>query len=518
MADTSKAAGRTASGAWVLTATILASSMAFIDGSALNTAIPAVQAALKGSGEQILWVVNAYLVMLAALIAVGGSLGDVLGRRKVFAIGIGLFMLASLVCGLSPSIGFLIGARLVQGLGGALMIPGSLAIITAFFGRESRGKAIGTWSAFTTVVTVVGPALGGVLADAGLWRGVFLINFPIGVVALIVLFTKVPESHDEKSSGRIDYLGAALLAAGLAGLNYGLLSAPQLGFGDARVFGTLLVGVLALVAFVIVEARGAHPMIPLKLFSSRTFSGVNLLTFGLYGALSVGMLFLSLNMVQTQGYSMKVAGLAFLPFSVILIALSRWAGGLVDKGGPRLPLVIGPAIAGAGFFVMAFSGLSDASHYWTTFFPGVVLLGIGMGITVAPLTTAVMSAVASNFAGTASGINNAVSRIAGVLAIAVLGTVALLLFSRALQVRTSLLDITSDARAALAAEAARLGAAEVPAAVPAGSVGAVQGAIHMAFVDTFRVVMIVSAIMSWVGAALAGIFVERKMAPVKAGA
>ena len=289
--------------------------MAFIDGSALNTAIPAVQAALKASGEQILWVVNAYLVMLAALIAVGGSLGDVLGRRRVFAIGIGLFMLASLVCGLSPSIGFLIVARLVQGVGGALMIPGSLAIITAFFGRESRGKAIGTWSAFTTVVTVVGPALGGVLADAGLWRGVFLINFPIGIVALVVLFIKVPESHDEKTSGRIDYLGASLLAAGLAGLTYGLLSAPNLGFADARVYGALLIGVLALVLFIVVEARGAHPMIPLKLFSSRTFSGVNLLTFGLYGALSVGMLFLSLNMVQTQGYSMKLAGLAFLPFA-----------------------------------------------------------------------------------------------------------------------------------------------------------------------------------------------------------
>jgi len=222
--------------------------------------------------------------------------------------------------------------------------------------------------------------------------------------------------------------------------------------------------------------------------------------------------------VQTQGYSMKAAGLAFIPFSVILIALSRWAGGLVDKGGPRVPLVIGPAIAGAGFFFMAFSGLSDPSHYWTTFFPGVVLLGIGMGITVAPLTTAVMSAVASNFAGTASGINNAVSRVAGVLAIAVLGALALLLFSHALQARTAALDISSDARAALTAEAGRLGATEVPAAVASGTVGEVRDAIHMAFVDTFRLVMIVSAIMSWVGAALAGIFVERKLAPVEASA
>ena len=511
--------GRSRTGFWVLTATILASSMAFIDGSALNTAMPAIQGALKATGEQILWVVNAYLVMLAALIAVGGSLGDVLGRRKVFAVGIALFILSSLVCGLAPTIGFLIGARLVQGLGGALMIPGSLAIITAYFGRESRGRAIGTWSAFTTIVTVVGPTVGGVLADAGLWRGVFLINFPLGVMALVVLFIKVPESRDEKSSGRIDYAGAALLAVGLAGLTYGLLSAPNFGFGDARVYGTLLIGVLALTAFIFVEARGTHPMIPFKLFGSRTFSGVNLLTFGLYGALSVGMFFLSLNLVQTQGYSMKAAGLAFTPFSIILIALSRWAGGLVDKGGPRLPLIIGPAIAGAAFFFMAFSGLSDGpSHYWTTFFPGVVLLGVGMGITVAPLTTAVMSSVASHYAGTASGINNAVSRTAGVLAIAVIGAVALFLFSHALQARTAFLDINGEARAALSAEAARLGAATVPAQVAADSAGSVLTAIRMAFVDTFRVVMLACAALSWIGAALAGMIVERKLAPAEAGA
>ncbi len=319
--------GNSRTGLWVLTATILASSMAFIDGTALNVAMPAIQDALHASGEQLLWVVNAYLVMLAALIPIGGSLGDVLGRRKVFAVGIGLFMLSSLVCGLAPTIGFLIGARLVQGLGSALMIPGSLAIITAHFGRESRGKAIGTWSAFTTIVAVVGPVLGGVLASAGLWRGVFLVNFPLGVVALIVLLLKVPESRDETSLRRIDYLGAALLAVGLAGPTYGLLSAPNLGFSNPRVFGTLLVGALALAAFIVVEVRSRYPMIPLKLFSSRTFSGVNLLTFGLYGALSAGTFFLSLNLVQAQGYSMAVAGFAFTPFALILTALSRWAGG-----------------------------------------------------------------------------------------------------------------------------------------------------------------------------------------------
>jgi len=509
-------APRGATGAWVLTATILASSMAFIDGTALNVALPALQTGLQATGEQLLWVVNAYLVMLAALIPVGGSLGDVMGRRKIFAVGIGLFMLSSLVCGLAPNIQFLIAARLSQGLGASLMIPGSLAIITSFFGPDRRGKAIGTWSAFTTIVTVVGPVLGGVLANAGLWRGVFLINFPLGILAMIVLLTRVPESHDEKSSGRVDYLGAALLAVGLAAPTYGLLSAPDLGFSNPRVVLTLALGIIALAGFLVVEARSAHPMIPLKLFTSRTFSGVNLLTFGLYGALSAGTFFLSLDLVQAQGYSMSVAGFAFTPFALILTALSRWAGGLVDRAGPRLPLVIGPGVAGLAFLVMAFSGLSDGpARYWVTFFPGIVLLGVGMGITVAPLTTAVMSSVATHFAGTASGINNSVSRVAGVLVIAVAGALALILFSHALQAHTASLSLDGAARAALSAQASRLGGAVVPTEVGAASVGAVQEAIRMAFVDTFRVVMLICAALAWVGAALAGVFVERRLSPAR---
>ncbi len=503
---------QTRAGAWVLTATILASSMAFIDGSALNVALPALQSGLRATGEQLLWVVNGYLVTLAALIPIGGSLGDVLGRKKVFAAGIALFMLSSLLSGIAPSIEFLIGARLVQGVGASLMIPGSLAIITAFFGPDRRGKAIGTWSAFSTIVTVAGPLLGGVLADAGLWRGVFLINFPIGVLALIVLLSRVPESRDEGASRSIDYLGAALLAVGLAGPTYGLLSAPARGFSDPLVISSLAIGAASLAAFIAAEARNPQPMIPLRLFSSRTFSGVNLLTFGLYGALSAGTLFLSLDLVQAQRYSMKIAGFAFLPFALILTAMSRWAGGLVDRGGPRLPLIIGPGIAGAAFLVMAFSGLSDGpARYWVTFFPGVVLLGVGMGITVAPLTATVMGSVASHFAGTASGINNAVSRVAGVLAIAVVGALALILFSHALLARTASLNLDGGARAALSAQASRLGAAAVPPEVAASQAVEVAQDIRAAFVDTFHVVMLICAVLSWVGAALAGLFVERRL-------
>jgi EmrB/QacA subfamily drug resistance transporter len=503
-------------GAWVLFSTIFASSMAFIDATALNVALPAMQAGLRATGVQLLWLVNAYLLMLAALIPVGGSLGDLFGRRKIFALGICLFMLASLVCGLAPSVQFLVWARAVQGIGSSLMIPGSLAIISSFFGPAKRGRAIGTWSAATTIVTVIGPVLGGVLSSAGLWRGVFLINIPLGIAALIPLLLRVPESRDESSERRIDFPGAGLLISALAGLTYGFISAPEAGFGDPAVVTALAAGLAALAGFVLVEAKSRHPMIPLALFSQRTFSGANLLTLALYGALSVGMLFLSLNLVQAQGYSMTLAGFAFTPFALVLTALSRWAGGLVDKSGPRLPLVIGPAIAGVAFFIMAWSGLTPGpSRYWTSFFPGVLLLGIGMGITVAPLTTAVMGSVATHLSGTASGINNAVSRTAGVLAVAVVGALSLVLFSRGLDARAAGAGLSDGVRLALSREAAQLGAAAVPGGLAPQDAEIVRSVIRGAFVDTFKVVMLVCAVLAWVGAALAGFFVERSFKVAK---
>ncbi len=498
-------------GSWVLLSTILASSMAFIDGSALNVALPALQADLQATGAQLLWIVNGYLLMLAALILLGGSLGDKRGRKRIFMAGIGLFLLASLACGLAPTTDLLIGARVVQGIGGALMIPGSLALITASFGGDRRGRAIGTWSAATTLVTIAGPVLGGVLADAGLWRGVFLINLPLGSVALFVLYSKVPESRDEQSTGPIDYPGAVLVSLGLAGLAYGFISAPDLGFGDPRVVGTLLGGTVALAAFVVVQARSAHPMMPLRLFRSHTFSGTNLLTLFLYGALNVGLFFLSLNLVQAQGYRQSEAGAAFLPFALLLASLSRWAGGLVDRYGPRLPLIVGPSLAGLGFLLMAFVGLTKGpADYVTTFLPGIVVFGVGMAITVAPLVTAVMGSVATRYAGTASGINNAIARTAGVLAIAIVGALALFAFAGALEARTADFELSSAARTALRAEASRLGAASVPADVAPGHVGAVETAIRLAFVDTFRLVMFVCAGLAWLSAIMTALLVKSR--------
>ncbi len=507
-------AGAAAQGRWVLVGTILASSMAYIDGSALNVALPAVQAGLHATGPQLLWVINSYLLMLAALILIGGSLGDKRGRKRVFMAGIALFLLASLVCGLAPSVEFLIAARLVQGIGGALMIPGSLAIITAYFGEDRLGDAIGTWAAAGTIVTIGGPMLGGVLANAGLWRGVFLINLPLGLVALLVLFYKVPESRDTTASGAIDYPGAALATLGLAGLTYGFIAAPDQGLAAPTTLIALLGGAGALVAFVVVEVRSSHPMVPLQLFRSHTFSGTNLLTLFLYGALSIGTFLLSLNLVQVQGYSQALAGFVFLPFSVLLAGFSRWTGRLVDRFGARLPLIAGPALVGVGFLLLGLVGLSAGpSAYWTSFFPGIVMLGLGMAVTVAPLTTAVMGAVATHYAGTASGINNAVSRTAGVLAIAIVGAVALAVFAGVLDTHTAALPPGPEARAALRAETAQLGAARVPPGLAPDQAAAVATAIKLAFVDAFRVVMFICAGLAWLSGLMAALLVEGRSRP-----
>jgi EmrB/QacA subfamily drug resistance transporter len=505
---------------WILTSTILASSMAFIDGSALNVALPALQASFQASATDLLWINDAYLLMLAALILVGGSLGDRLGRKKVFMAGISLFGVASLASGLSPTVGWIIAARVVQGIGGALMIPGSLAIITATVAPNRRGRAIGTWSAASTLVTVVGPILGGTFSDLGFWRGVFLINLPLAVIALIILYYRVPETRDESVTGPIDVLGALLITLGLGGLTYGFITAadPANNFASPQVAGALVVGVLCLVGFVFREARTAHPMLPLTLFKSRTFTATNLLTLFLYGGLSVGFFFLSLNLVQVQGYSKTQAGLSTLPFAILLTVMSRWAGGLVDQRGPRLPLILGPALAGCGFLWMSFAGLtSGPASYWTSYFPGIALFGMGMGFTVAPLSASVMGSVETHYSGVASGINNAVSRTAGVLAIAVVGSIALITFSSTLNNRTASLALPQPVHQDLMAEAGKLGGASVPQGVNDSSAAAVSDAIKMSFVDTFRLVMLISAGLAWVAALTTTFLIAPGLSPVRPG-
>lgn len=504
-------------GRWVLFATISAASMAFIGGSALNVALPAIQEDLGANGADLLWIVNSFALLLAALLLVGGSLGDHFGRKRIYMIGIAIFALSSVACGFAPNPDVLIISRAVQGIGGALMVPGSLAIISAYFSSAQRGRAIGTWSSFTTLTSVLGPVLGGFLASIGFWRGVFFINVPLAIAALFALWRYVPESKDEEASKELDYPGAALVTLGLAGFTYGFIELGRLGPNalteNILIPVAILGGVVAIIAFIYVEARSDHPMMPLKLFKSRTFTGTNLLTLFLYGALGGALFFLPLNLVQVQGYTELEAGLALLPFSALLILLSPWAGGLVDKYGPRRPLIFGPIIVGLGFVALAVPGVTNGiEDFWTTYLPSTLLIGAGMGLTVAPLTTSVMGSVPQHNAGIASGVNNAMSRSSQVLATAVLGGVALFFFS--LTLNASALDISElsdEQRGALQAEAVNFGNAAVPADLADETAATVQTAINWSFVDTFRFIMLVAAGLCWLSAALAFWLVEPRL-------
>jgi EmrB/QacA subfamily drug resistance transporter len=493
----------------VLIAAILASSMAFIDGSALNVALPSLQVDLGASASQLLWIVNAYLLMLSALILVGGSLGDHYGRKRIFSIGIALFALASGACSLAPSSKILIIARMFQGVGGALMIPGSLALISASFEPSRRGKAIGTWSALSTVTTLLGPVLGGFLASQGLWRGIFLINLPIAIVALIAL-KHVPDSR-ESTPTPLDWGGTILISLGLAGLTYGFIEAPNLGFSTAPILISLGIGILALLVFPVVERSRTHPLIPFSLFRSPTFLGANLLTLFLYAALNHGLFFFTLNLIQIQDYDASIAGLTILPFGILLTLLSRLAGSWADRVGPKWPLTIGPAIVALGFIWMAFPlKTGGPGDYWTTFFPSVVLLGVGMGITVAPLSTAVMTSVSAECSGLASGINNAVARTAGVLGIAIVGAVVLSTFQSQLHQEVEAINLSTESSSALSLEASKLGAAEAPEVLDPADQILVREGIERSFVASFRIQTWIAAVLSGLSALIGFLLIERR--------
>jgi EmrB/QacA subfamily drug resistance transporter len=502
---------RSAEGKWIMVTTILASAMAFIDSTALNVVLPSLQRNLNASGADLFWVLNAYLLMLASLILIGGTLGDRLGRKKIFMTGIFIFILGSTACGLAGSATMLIIFRMIQGVGGALMIPGSLSLISSGINENERGKAIGTWSAITTLVTMGGPILGGALADAGLWRYIFFINVPIGVAALLFLWWKVSESREEDMTKGLDFPGAALIAFGLALLTFGFLRMPEMGLRDGKVYGSIIAGIIFLVAFIVVEHKSRHPMLPLSLFRNLTFSGANLLTFFLYAGLGAGMLFLSLNMVQVQGYSQLESGLTFLPFTVLMIGIARLAGSLADKRGPRLFLIVGPCLAGAGLLLLSFVKQTPGpGSYWTTFFPGILVLGLGMSLTVAPLTATVMGAVGNHLSGTASGVNNAITRIAGVFANAVFGSLAVLFFSTAVQKDIDRTSLNPQQKEAVVAQAINLGNALPPAELDATQQTAVTKVYHAAFVDAYGKIMRASALLGFLGGLMALLFIRSK--------
>ncbi len=491
-------------GRWILAATILGSSMAFIDGSVVNVALPPLQASLHASVVGVQWVVESYGLFLAALILVGGSLGDLLGRRLVFLIGVGIFAAASVACGLALNIQQLVIARSVQGVGAALLVPGSLSLISASFDEKSRGQAIGTWSGFTAITTALGPVLGGWLIEHASWRWVFFINIPFAVAVIAISLWHVPETRDA-SAGRVDWLGALVATVGLGGVVYGFIESSSLGWHHPLVYGSLILGFGSLIVFAFVEDRITSPMVPLALFSSSGFTGANLLTLFLYAALGIFLFLFPMDLIQVQGYSTTAAGAAGLPLILLLFLLSRWSGGLVARYGSKAPLIVGPLIASLGFVLWALPGVG--AGYWQGFFLAFAVLGLGMAISVAPLTTVVMSAVGQGRAGAASGVNNAVARVASVLAVAVLGIVMVKLFSFSLQRTLAAAMLPPGILHYVQSNEIKLAGLDLPSGLDAQTSALLRTSISHAFVFGFRIVMLICAGLCVASAAVAALLI-----------
>jgi EmrB/QacA subfamily drug resistance transporter len=484
--------------------------MAFIDSTVVNVALPALQASFHASVVDVQWVIESYGLILAALILVGGTSGDLFGRRLVFVAGVSIFALASVGCGLAANIHQLIIARSVQGMGAALLVPGSLAIISTSFDEKSRGQAIGTWSGFTSITTAIGPVLGGWLVGHASWRWVFFINLPLAAAVIVISLWFIPETRSS-ATGRLDWWGAILATAGLGGLIYGFIESVNLGWRNPMVFGSLLVGFGSLIALVIAETGVSAPMLPLTLFQSRSFSGANLLTLCLYSAVGVFFFLFPLNLIQVQGYSTTATGAAILPLILLMFFLSRWSGGLVARYGARRPLIIGPTIAGLGFVMFALP--SVGASYWKAFFPAVVVLGFGMAVTVAPLTTVVMNSVNQDRSGAASGINNAVARVAGVLAIAVLGIVMVQAFGSRLNRSLARFSLPPATLHDLQTNEIKLAGLQVPGELDPATKNAVNESIEKAFVFGFRIVMLICTALSAASSVIAWLMIPKELVP-----
>lgn len=478
---------------WVLAATILGSSLAFIDGTVVNVALPALQTDLNATVVDVQWVIEAYGLFLSALLLVGGSLGDIYGRKRIYTAGVIVFAVASVFCGLAVDVNQLIAARALQGIGAALLVPGSLAIISASFGEHDRGRAFGTWSGFTSITSAVGPVLGGWLIEHASWHWVFFINLPLAAIVVVLTSRHVPESRNTQAGQTPDWTGAVTATVGLGGIVFALVESSNRGWSDSAVIAALVFGIVALVAFIVVETRKTAPLLPLSLFRKRSFTGANLLTLFLYGALSATFFFFPLNLIQVQGYTATAAASALLPFIALMFLLSRWSGGLVGRYGATRPLVFGPILAAIGFALFALPSIGGT--YWTTFFPAVIVLGLGMAISVAPLTTTVMNSVGEERAGIASGINNAVSRLAAVLAIAIFAIVMLRSFNHQLTRNLADLNISSETRHQIDAQRIKLAGMRVPAEV--------RPSVDKSFVGGFRLVMLISAGLGLLSAATA---------------
>jgi EmrB/QacA subfamily drug resistance transporter len=486
-----------------LVACILGTAMVFIDGTVLNVALPAIQKDLDAGLADQQWIVEAFLLTLSSLLLVGGSLDDIFERRSVFAAGVAGFGAMSLLCAVAPSVEVLIAARALQGAAGALLVPSTLAIIMAVFPTAERGAAIGTWTAWAGVATVIGPLGGGVLVQAASWRWIFVLNLPLALVTLWLIGRAIPRMEPPERGARVDWLGGLLGFIGLGGLIVALIEQPQRGWGDPIVWGGALLGVAALVAFVVHERRTAEPMLPLGLFRSRNFAVGNIGTLTLYAGLSGALFFLAIYLQQVGGYSPVAAGAAFLPFTVLMFLLSKRMGALADRIGPRLFMGLGPIVAGLG--LLLFLRVDQSPSYATEILPAVLIFGFGMSATVAPLTATVLGAVDERYTGVASGVNNAISRVAGLLAIALLGAFVAAAFSHSVDDALAGRRLSPAASAAVA-EAKDRSLSVAPAdSVPAAERPRVRAALADSSESAFHLGIAIAGLLV-IGGGVASLF------------
>lgn len=495
----------------VLIACILGSGIVFLDSTVVNVALPAIQRDLGGSLASQQWIVEGYLLTLSSLLLVGGSLDDLFERRTVFAAGVVGFGATSLACAVAPSVGFLIGARLLQGVTGALLVPSTLAIIVATFPESERGAAIGSWTAWTGISTVVGPLAGGALIDSVSWRLIFLLNIPFVVVTLVLTFKSLPRTASQQPGARVDFLGATLCALALGGLVFALIEQSRLGWGDPLVASAGIGGAAALVAFLWWERRAPNPMLPLELFRSRNFAVGNLATLTIYAGLSGGLFFVGLFLQQVAGYSALQAGAAFLPLTVLMFTLSRRWGVLADRYGPHLFMGLGPLVAGGGLFLLL--RLDTQADYLAEVLPALIVFGLGLSMTVAPLTSTVLGAVDEKHAGVASGVNNATARVAGLLAIAVLGAFVSSQFTSTVDSDLAGKRLSPAARAAVAEAKDRSLTIQPAMRVPAPQRAEVLAAFKDGSVSAFRIGLGIGAALVVAGglASLGGIQNPRRL-------
>lgn len=501
-----KVSTKTLVGKLILTSTILASGMAFLDGSVVNIAIPTIQAKLNATITGIQWVVNGYMLMLCALILISGALGDRYGRKRIFSLGIGLFIVASFLCSVAQTIGQLEIFRAIQGIGGAMMVPGSLSIINIAFEENVRGRAIGLWSGFAGGVAALGPLVGGWLVQYLGWPSIFYINIPLGLLALFIAIKYIPETRNHEST-KIDFLGTVLIFLSLLGISYGLISVSDLGWSNPIIITSLIVGILSFIFFIFAERKVKEPLVPFHIFSSPLVVGANLATLFLYFALSGVIFFLVLNFQQVQHYSPIFAGLGMLPTVLLITFLSGTGGTIADKIGPRIPMIVGPFIVALGMASLILPGKN--ANYFIQFLPGLILFGLGMSLVIAPLTKSALS-VEEKYSGAASGVNNAVARVAGLLAVALLGVIVVAIFESQLSAKMASSQLPKPMQQQIMVQENKLGGISIPANFASSTKNVAQKTIEDAFVSGFRWAMTINATLAFLSSITAFFTIRNK--------